>query len=127
MARASHMRTVLSEFGANSVSALGGRRVRSAERPYRHCASQELARRRRDHRVAPRVVDGAEGTLFLLAFPQTYISAANTAVDAVAWWRACFVFMALVGLHLTYIGWTPAPSRPTTQAARSTPDLPRAA
>ncbi|HEY2502964.1 MAG TPA: hypothetical protein VGI68_16500 [Mycobacterium sp.] len=63
---------------------------------------------------------------FLMAFPQTYLSFPSTAVDAGTSWRAGFVAMALVGLYLTFIGWVPAPSRPTTQVS-STPDLPRAA
>jgi hypothetical protein len=63
---------------------------------------------------------------FLVAFPQTYLSFASTAVGAGTSWRAGFVAMALVGLYLTFIGWVPAPSRPTAQAS-STPDLPRAA
>ena len=64
---------------------------------------------------------------FLMAFPQTYLSFASTAVGAGTSWRAGFIAMALVGLYLAYIGWVPAPSRPTAQPASSTPDLPRAA
>jgi hypothetical protein len=64
---------------------------------------------------------------FLMAFPQTYLSLANTAVDAVTWWRVGFIVMALVGLSLAFIGWVPAPSRPMAQPASSTRDLPRAA
>ena len=64
---------------------------------------------------------------FLMAFPQTYLSFASTAVDAGTSWRAGFIAMALIGLYLTYIGWVPAPSRPKAQPESSTPDLPRAA
>ncbi len=64
---------------------------------------------------------------FLMAFPQTYLSFASTAVDAGTSWRAGFIAMALVGLYLTFIGWVPAPSRPTAQPASSPRDLPRAA
>jgi hypothetical protein len=64
---------------------------------------------------------------FLLAFPQTYLSFASTALDAGTSWRAGFVAMALVGLCLTFIGWVSAAGRPTAQPASSTPDLPRAA
>lgn len=64
---------------------------------------------------------------FLMTFPQTYLSFASTAVDAVTWWRVDFVVMALVGLALALFGWIPAPSRPTAQPASSSPDLPRAA
>jgi hypothetical protein len=65
--------------------------------------------------------------LFLMAFPQTYLSFASTAVDAVTWWRAGFIAMALVGLYLTFIGWVPASSRTMAQSASSAPDVPRAA
>lgn len=64
---------------------------------------------------------------FLMAFPQTYLSFASTAVGAGTTWRAGFIAMALVGLYLAYIGWAPAPSRPAPQHAGSAPDLPRAA
>jgi hypothetical protein len=63
----------------------------------------------------------------LMAFPQTYLSFASTAVGAGTSWRAGFIAMALVGLYLAYIGWVPAPSRPAAQPESSTPDLPRAA
>jgi hypothetical protein len=65
--------------------------------------------------------------LFLLAFPTTFMSMANSVLEASALWRTMCVCFALVGLYLTYVGWKPAPSRPIAQAARSTPDLPRAA
>ena len=65
--------------------------------------------------------------LFLLAFPKSYVSAASSAIDAVTWWRAGFVVLALVGLYLTFIGWVPATSRPKPEAAKSTLNLPRAA
>lgn len=65
--------------------------------------------------------------LFLMVFPHTLISVANTAIDATGWWRAGFVVFALIGLYLTYVGWMPAQSQPAREAAGSTRDLPRAA
>jgi hypothetical protein len=65
--------------------------------------------------------------LLLVAFPRTYMSAANAAIDAVNWWRVGFIVFALIGVYLTYVGWTPARSRPAPRAASSKPDLPRAA
>ena len=65
--------------------------------------------------------------LFLLAFPDTFVSIANNMIGAEAWWRALCIAFAVVGLYLTYVGWIPAPSRPASQPASSTPDLPRAA
>jgi hypothetical protein len=65
--------------------------------------------------------------LFLLAFPATFMSMANSVVGAGALWRTVCICFALIGLYLTYVGWIPAPSRPTSQAASPTTDLPRAA
>ena len=65
--------------------------------------------------------------LFLLAFPEAFVSVANSMIGAHAWWLALCVAFALVGVYLTYVGWAPTPSRPTSQAPSSAPDLPRAA
>jgi hypothetical protein len=65
--------------------------------------------------------------LFLLAFPTAFMSMANSVLEASALWRTVCVCFALVGLYLTYVGWTPAQSRPISQAASSTTELPRAA
>jgi hypothetical protein len=64
--------------------------------------------------------------LFLLAFPTAFMSMANSVLGASALWRSVCVCFALIGLYLTYVGWTPAP-RSISQAASSTPDLPHAA
>jgi hypothetical protein len=64
----------------------------------------------------------------LMAFPQTYLSMGHTAVSATPWWQASSIFVALVGLYLTFIGWIPARSHPSShQSVGTTPDLPRAA
>jgi hypothetical protein len=65
--------------------------------------------------------------LMLVAFPHTYFSIANSAIDAVGWWRGGAVVYGLIGLYLTYVGWTPQRTRPAPQAANSTRDIPRAA
>lgn len=65
--------------------------------------------------------------LFLLAFPSTYLSFANSAIDAVNSWKASCIVFALIGVYLTYIGWVPASRRPRAQTASTTRDLPRAA
>jgi hypothetical protein len=64
--------------------------------------------------------------LFLLAFPDTFFSLANSVIDAQTWWRGLCIAFAAVGLYLAYVGWIPAPGR-KSQPASSTPDLPRAA
>ncbi|HUB53628.1 MAG TPA: hypothetical protein VMB04_00515 [Mycobacterium sp.] len=65
--------------------------------------------------------------LFLVAGPHTYFSMANTAVQAMAWWRAGAAVEVVIGLYLAYVGWVPAKTRAVPQPASSTPDLPRAA
>jgi hypothetical protein len=65
--------------------------------------------------------------LLLLAFPSTFTSMANSVLAAGALWRTVCICFAVLGLYLTYVGWRPAPGRPTPQAASSTRDLPRAA
>ncbi|MDI3314080.1 MAG: hypothetical protein QJR12_07305 [Mycobacterium sp.] len=65
--------------------------------------------------------------LLLLAFPKTFVSVANSMLDAKAWWVTICIALALVGVYLTYVGWAPAPGRPTSEAAGSPPGLPRAA
>ena len=124
--RASHMRALLGEFGANSawpwvtgaLVLLCGLVV-IALHPYWRGATAVI--------VSVLGWLTALKGLFLLAFPQAYLSTAGSALDAVTWWRAAYVVLALVGLYLTLIGWAPAPSRPTSQTAKSAPDLPRAA
>ena len=64
---------------------------------------------------------------FLMAFPHAFLSAANAAVGMTALWVGVDTFIGLVGLYLTYVGWSPAPSQPVAQANTSITDLPRAA
>jgi len=52
----------------------------------------------------------------LLALPQTYISAVNSAVEPSIWWQASFVVIAVVGAYLSYVGWAPAPNRTAPKA-----------
>jgi len=65
--------------------------------------------------------------LFLVAGSHTYFSMANSAVDAMGWWRAGAVVEVVIGLYLAYVGWAPARTRPVPQSASSAPDLPHAA
>jgi hypothetical protein len=126
VARGSDMRTLLTEFRANSVwTWVTGAFVLLS-------GLVVVALHQHWQGAAPIIVSllgwltALKGFL-LMAFPQTYLSFASTAVDAVTWWRASFIAMALVGLYLTFIGWVPAPSRPTAQPTSSAPDVPRAA
>jgi uncharacterized membrane protein len=65
--------------------------------------------------------------LFLMAFPRTYISLAESMLDVTAWWWTAFIVMGLIGLYLTYVGWASGRRRHTFRATRSTANLPRAA
>jgi hypothetical protein len=65
--------------------------------------------------------------LFLVAGSHSYFSMANSAIDAMVWWRAGAVVEVVIGLYLAYVGWVPARTRSLPQPASSTPDLPRAA
>jgi uncharacterized membrane protein len=125
VARTSDMRTLLSEFGANFVWPwVTGAFVLT-------CGLVVVALHQYWRGAAAVIVSvlgwlTALKGLFLMAFPRTYISAANSMLDTTAWWTG-FILMGLIGLYLTYVGWAPAASRATSQAAPSTPDLPRAA
>jgi hypothetical protein len=64
---------------------------------------------------------------FLMAFPHAFMTAANAAIGVGALWVSVDIFIGLVGLYLTYVGWKPAPSQTVAQAETSTPSLPRVA
>ena len=65
--------------------------------------------------------------VILMAFPHAFMAAAKAAIGMTALWVTASIFIAAVGLYLTYAGWSPAPSPPVPQADTSKPDLPRAA
>jgi hypothetical protein len=126
MVRASDTRTLLSAFGANalwpwvagSFVLVGGLIIIALHQYWRNAAA---------------IIVSLLGWLvvlrglLLLAFPATFMSMANSVIGAGALWRTVYICFALIGLYLSYVGWRPAPSRPASQAASSTPDLPRAA
>ncbi|MFZ0716246.1 hypothetical protein, partial [Mycobacterium sp.] len=64
-------------------------------------------------RGAPAIIVSAFGWLvtvkglFLVVGSQTYFSMANSAVDAVGWWRTGAAVEVLIGLYLAYVGWMP--------------------
>src|SRR5271166_3931974 len=43
--------------------------------------------------------------LFLMAFPHAFMAAANAAIGVSALWVSVDIFIGLVGLYLTYVGW----------------------
>ena len=125
-ARPSDMRAVLSEFVANPLWAwfagsfvlLGGLTIVALHQYWRGPAAIIVSL------VGWLVV--LRGVL-LLAFPQTFVSVANSMTGSEAWWRVLCIAFALVGLYLTYVGWIPGTSRSSSLASRPTEDLPRPA
>lgn len=126
VARANDMRTLLTEFGATPLWSwvagafilLAGLVAIALHQYWRGAAAIIVS-------VVGWIV--ALKGLFLVAFPGTYLSFAESAVGAAGWWRAGFVVFVLLGLYLTYVGWAPVRPRPVAHPARSTPDIPRAA
>jgi hypothetical protein len=114
MARASRMRTLASEFGANSAwpyvtgafILLSGLVV-VALHPYWRGAAAIIVSVLGWMTVAKGFV--------LMAFPSSYISAVNAALVAGNGWLAGFAVIALVGLYLSYVGWI-APSQPAIRS-----------
>jgi hypothetical protein len=126
VARASDMRILLSDFEANAAWPW----VTGA---FLLLASLVIIALHQYWRGAAAITVSVVGwflalrALFLMAFPHAFMAAANAAIGAAALWVSVDIFIGLVGLYLTYVGWSPAPSQPVAQAETSTPDLPRAA
>jgi hypothetical protein len=125
LARASHLRTLLRDFGSSSVwpwvtgafVLLGGLTVVALHQYWRGTAAVIVS------------LIGWLTTLkgvALVAFPRPYISAGESAVDG-TWWWIVMVIVALAGLYLTYVGWIPERGVQPPKTAGSAPDLPRAA
>lgn len=126
VARASDIQTLLSQFEANSLwtwvtgaFVLLFGLIMVASHQYWHGAAA--------------IIVSALGWLvtlrglLLLAFPKALVSMADGMVGAQAWWIALCIAFALLGLYLTYVGWSPPPRRATSQAPRPTSKLGRAA
>lgn len=126
VARASDMRKLLSDFEANAAWPLvtGG---------FLLLASLVIVALHQYWRGAAAVTVSVVGwvfalrALFLMAFPHAFMAAADAAIRVSALWMSVDIFIGIVGLYLTYVGWRPAPSQPVPQAETSTPDLPHAA
>ncbi|MGB0961340.1 MAG: hypothetical protein ACPGVY_01435 [Mycobacterium sp.] len=62
-----------------------------------------------------------EGLLYLV-FPTPVVSLADGMIGAQALWVAFCIVFSLVGLYLTYVGWAPTATEPTSPDASSTKD-----
>ena len=126
VARASDMRTLLSDFEANAAWPW----VTGA---FLLLASLVIIALHQYWRVAAAITVSVVGwvlalrALILMAFPHAFMAAADAAIRVGALWVSVDIFIGLVGLYLTYVGWKPASSQPVAQAETSTPNLPRAA
>ena len=112
--RASHMQQLVSDFGANTLwpwvtgafLLLGGLVIIALHQYWRSVAAVIVS-------VLGWVL--ALRGLFLLAFPQTFMSAVDVAIDAGVLWETVYLCLAVMGLYLAYVGWSPAPTRPASQ------------
>jgi phosphotransferase system glucose/maltose/N-acetylglucosamine-specific IIC component len=126
VARASDMRTLLSDFEANTAWPW----VTGA---FLLLASLVVIALHQSWRGAAAITVSVVGwvlalrALFLMAFPHAFMTAANAAIGKSALWVSVDIFVGLVGLYLTYVGWRPGPSQPAAHAETSTADLPHAA
>lgn len=126
VARASDMRQLLSAFEANSALpwVTGG---------FLLLAALVIVGLHQYWRGAAAIIVSVVGWVFalravlLMAFPHAFMGAADAAVRMTALWVGVTVFVGLVGLYLTYVGWKPMPIHPSTERTASTPDIPRAA
>ncbi|ASL15153.1 hypothetical protein MYCOZU2_02752 [Mycobacterium intracellulare subsp. chimaera] len=126
VARASDMRRLLSDFEANSAWPW----VTGA---FLLLAALVIVGLHQYWRGAAAIMVSVMGwvfalrALFLMAFPHAFMGAADAAIRMTALWVGVTLFIGLVGLYLTYVGWKPMPVHPSTEAKSSTPDIPRAA
>jgi hypothetical protein len=126
VARASDMRTLLSDFEANAAWPW----VTGA---FLLLASLVIIALHQYWRGAAAITVSVVGWVLalraalLMTFPHAFMAAANAAIGVGALWVSVDIFIGLVGLYLTYVGWKPAPSQPVAQPETSTPDLPRVA
>lgn len=126
LARASQMRTLLQDFDSNSAWPW----VTGA---FVLLAGLVVIGLHQNLRGVPAVIVTLIGWmttlkgLVLLAFPEPYISAGQSAIVSGGWWRVVMAVTALAGLYLTYVGWAPIRSAPTATSANPPTELPHAA
>ncbi len=105
-ARASHMKTLLSEFTDSAVwpwvagafILLGGISIIAFHQVWRGAAAIVIS-------VFGWVL--LVRGIFLMAFPDTFASMAGRMIGAGGIWLAVYAVLALIGLYLTYVGWRP--------------------
>jgi hypothetical protein len=124
--RASAMRTMLTEFTGSSVW------------PWITCAFVLvggigiIAFHQYWHGLAAILVSlvgwaMAANGLFLMAFPQGYLSLADHLIGATTAWRGAYLLGALMGVYLTYVGWVAQPEQVLPPAMDAQRDFPQVA
>jgi hypothetical protein len=126
MLRASDMRTLLSDFSGNSAWPwVSGAFILIA-------GLVVVALHQHWHGAAAIIVSALGWLIvlravFLLFFPDTFMSLADNMIGATAWWVVACGVAALIGLYLTYVGWAPERHRPAAHAAQPSRDVTPAA
>lgn len=124
--RASDMRTLLADFSANSVWPwVSGAFILI-------CGLVIVALHQHWHGVAAIIVSAlgwliVARAVFLLAFPDAFMSLADNMIGATAWWMTVCGLAALVGVYLTYVGWAPVHHRPNAHTMNASRDVTPAA
>ncbi|KRE25653.1 hypothetical protein ASG82_19160 [Mycobacterium sp. Soil538] len=124
--RASDMRTLLSDFSANSAWPwMSGAFILIA-------GLVVVALHQHWHGAAAIIVSAlgwliVVRAVLLLFFPDTFMSLADNMVGSTAWWVAACGVAALIGGYLTYVGWAPERHRPATHTTRASRDVTPAA
>ncbi|WP_163888256.1 hypothetical protein [Mycolicibacterium hippocampi] len=124
--RASDMRTLLSDFSANSAWPwVSGAFILI-------CGLIIVALHQHWHGVAAIIVSAlgwliVARAVFLLAFPDAFMSLADNMIGATAWWMTVCGVAALIGVYLTYVGWAPEHHRPAAHAGKPSRDVTPAA
>lgn len=126
VARASDMRKLLSDFEANSA-------LPWVTASFLLLVALVIIGFHQYWRGAAAIIVSVVGwvfalrAIFLMAFPHAFMGAADAAMRLTASWVSITVFVGLLGLYLTYVGYKPAPAPPSEQPTTSSPDIPRAA
>lgn len=127
VARASEMRTLLSDFESNALWMW----VTGA---FVLLIGLVIVALHQSWRGAPAIIVSVVGWLivlrglFLLTFPAAFMSAAKATIGMGPLWIAVSIVLAVAGLYLSYVGWSRSPSSPVAHEETSTPkDLPHAA
>ena len=126
MLRASDMRTLLSDFSADSAwpwmsgafILIGGLVIVALHQHWHGPAAIIVS-------VLGWLI--VARAIFLLFFPDTFMSLANNMIGETVWLIVACGVAALIGAYLTYVGWAPEHHGPAAYAANANRDVTPAA